>query len=85
MKKKFVIIVLSVAAITVSYMLGTAQAKTVTVTKKVETVPDGYIDTTSYDFKNNYVDMRQVTDYSENEQCLQLNMSDGSSYLYEKE
>ena len=71
-----------------SYYLGTTQAETVTVksevVKRVEIVPDGYIDTTTNDFRNNYVDMRQVIDFEATENGLYLYMSDGSGYYWER-
>ena len=70
------------------YLLGTTQAKIITVEKevekRVEVVPDGYIDSTSDEFKNNYVDMRQVTDFDATENGLQLYLSDGSGYYFER-
>lgn len=71
-----------------SYLLGTTQAKTVTeiktVTevKEVEVVPDGYIDTNSDEFLDNYVDMRKVM-YWEANDGLQLYYEDGSGYYWE--
>lgn len=62
-----------------SYLLGTAQAETVTEVKEV--VPDGYIDTESDEFLDNYVDMRKVT-YWEANDGLQLYYEDGSGYYY---
>ena len=69
-----------------AYWLGTTQTKTVIDTKTVkevkEVVPDGYIDTNSEEFINNYVDMRKVT-YFEVEDGLQLYYEDGSGYYWE--
>lgn len=71
-----------------SYLLGTTQAetvteiKTVTEVKEVEVVPDGYIDTNSSEFKDNYVDMRKVV-YFEVVDGLQLYYEDGSGYYWE--
>ena len=84
MKKKIIITIITVAVMTGSFLLGTTQAKTKEVEKVVETIPAGYIDTTSNEFYDNYIDMRQVTDFSVNEYGLQLYMSDGSGYWYEK-
>lgn len=61
-----------------AYLLGTTQTRT------VETVPDNYVDTLSYDFYNNYVDMRQVTDFVSNDEGLQLYLLDGSGYYWER-
>lgn len=81
MKKKIkttVIIVTMGIMLVCAYLLGTTQTKT------VETVPDSYIDTSSYDFYNNYVDMRQVTDFISNDEGLQLYLLDGSGYYCER-
>lgn len=69
-----------------SYLLGTTQTETVTeiqtVTEVKEVVPDGYIDTNSDEFLDNYVDMRKVM-YWEANDGLQLYYEDGSGYYYE--
>lgn len=69
-----------------AYLLGTTQAETKTevrtVTEIREVIPDGYIDTKSKEFKENYVDMRKVT-YFEVEDGLQLYYEDGSGYYWE--
>lgn len=69
-----------------AYLLGTTQSETVTkvkeVEKVVEVVPDGYIDTNSSEFKDNYVDMRKVV-YFEVVDGLQLYYEDGSGYYWE--
>lgn len=81
MKKKIkttVIIVTMGIMLVSAYLLGTTQTRT------VETVPDNYVDTSSYDFYNNYVDMRQVTDFVSNDEGLQLYLLDGSGYYWER-
>ena len=69
-----------------SYLLGTGQAETVTEIKTMteikEVVPDGYIDTNSDEFINNYVDMRKVM-YREVNDGLQLYLEDGTGYYWE--
>lgn len=69
-----------------AYLLGTTQAKTITkieeIEKVVEVVPEGYIDTNSDEFINNYVDMRKVV-YFEVVDGLQLYLEDGSGYYWE--
>lgn len=69
-----------------SYLLGAAQAETITeiktVTEVKEVVPDGYIDTNSEEFMENYVDMRKVV-YFEVVDGLQLYYEDGSGYYWE--
>lgn len=69
-----------------SYLLGTTQAETITkihtVTEVKEIIPDEYIDTTSEEFKENYVDMRKVT-YFEVVDGLQLYYADGTGYYWE--
>jgi len=63
-----------------AYWLGTTQAETTTEIKEV--VPDGYIDTNSEEFYNNYVDMREVV-YFEVMDGLQLYYADGTGYYWE--
>lgn len=76
--KTTIIIVTMGIMLVCAYLLGTTQTKT------VETVPDNYVDTSSYDFYNNYVDMRQVTDFVSNDEGLQLYLLDGSGYYWER-
>lgn len=77
-----------------SYLLGTTQSKTITeiqtvtetmeTEKIVEVVPDGYIDSESADFQENYIDMRTVIDFEANEDGLQLYFMDGTGYWLER-
>ena len=77
-----------------SYYLGTAQAETITeiqtvtevkeIEKVVEVVPDGYIDTTTEDFNDYFVDMRQVVDFTADESGLMIYFDDGSGYYWER-
>ena len=77
-----------------SYWLGTTQAETITeiqtvtetmeTEKIVEVVPDGYIDSESADFQENYIDMRTVIDFDVNEDGLQLYFMDGTGYWLER-
>ena len=77
-----------------SYLLGATQAETVTeiqtvteireVEKPVEVVPDGFIDTSSAEFQDNYIDMRSVIDFSVSEYGLQLYFEDGTGYWLER-
>ncbi len=60
-----------------SYFFGTTQAKT----EKIPYIPDGYIDTKSDEFLENYVDMRKVVCWEAND-GLQLYYDDGSGYYY---
>lgn len=76
--KTTVIIVTMGIMLVCAYLLGTTQTKT------AETVPDNYVDTLSYDFYNNYVDMRQVTDFVSDDEGLQLYLSDGNGYYWER-
>lgn len=76
-----------------SYLLGTTQAETITevqtvteireIEKPVEVVPDGFIDTRSEEFQNNYIDMRSVIDFDVSEYGLQLYCEDGTGYWLE--
>lgn len=91
MKKsiKTIGIIVTMAIIAIgSFYLGTTQAETITkikdVEKVVEVVPNGYIDMNTEEFYNNFVDMRQVVDFTATEYGLQLYLDDGSGYYWER-
>lgn len=75
--KRIINITLVGAMIIGSYFLGTTQSET----EVIPYIPDGYIDARSNEFKENYVDLRQVT-YFEVEEGLQLYTIDGSVYYW---
>lgn len=66
-----------------AYLLGTAQAETITkvqtVTEIREIIPDGYIP-----LDDNIVDMDSVIDFSATEYGLQLYFEDGTGYYLER-
>ena len=76
MKKKILITTLFAVAMIGSFTLGKTQAKI------VEIVPNNYIDTTSDDFFNNYIDMRTVSDFEASDNGLLLYTNDGNGYYW---
>lgn len=70
-----------------AYLLGTTQKETITeiqtITEEKEVIPEGYLDTASETFKENYIDMRMVIDFKSNEDGLQLYFADGTGYWIE--
>lgn len=83
--KKIAYITATTALTLGAFFVGkTCFPKTEIRTETIETIPNGYIDTRSEEFLNNYVDMRQVTDFTASENGLQLYMSDGSGYYWER-
>lgn len=80
--KVFGIIVFMGIMLIVAYLLGTTQGKT--VVESAETIPDRYIDTVSDDFSNNYIDMRNVTDFVVSADGIEIYLSDGNYYYWEK-
>ena len=83
--KRIAYIAVTTALILGTFFVGkTCFPRTEIRTETVETIPDGYVDTESKEFRNNYVDMRQVVDFTASENGLQLYMSDGSGYYWEK-
>lgn len=71
-----------------AFWFGTTQAETITkieeVEKVVEVVPDGYIDMFSDEFRENFVDMRDITYFEVSDDGLQLYFVDGSGYWWER-
>lgn len=87
MKRKILVVVIGLIALIGAYSLGATQEKTVVKTEvikeKIEVVPEGYINTTSEEFINNYIDMRTVVDFKSND-GLQIYCVDGSGYYWER-
>ena len=54
------------------------------VEKVVEVVPNGYIDMYSEEFRENFVDMRDVVYFESSDDGLQLYFADGSGYWWER-
>ena len=71
-----------------AFWFGTTQAKTITeieeVEKIVEVVPNGYIDMYSDEFRENFIDMRDVVYFESSDDGLQLYFVDGSGYWWER-
>lgn len=71
-----------------AYLLGTTQAKIITeikeVEKTVEVVPDGYINMYSEEFRENFVDMREIVYFELSDDGLQLYFVNGSGYWLER-
>ena len=61
-----------------------ATEATETVTETLEVIPDGYINTNSEEFYNNYVNMNDVVDFEATDAGLMLHFSDGTGYWWEK-
>lgn len=76
------------------FFIGKSQAKTDTITATEtetvyetitkEVIPEGYINTSSKEFFDNYIDMSTVTDFIATETGLQLYTNDGNGYYWEK-
>ena len=61
-----------------------ATEATETVTEILEVIPDGYINTNSEEFYNNYVNMNDVIGYEATDAGLMLHFSDGTGYWWER-
>lgn len=76
MKKKVLSIVLVTVVAVSSFMFGAVQKE-----KEMEVViEENYIDTTTYEFFNNYIDMREIADFDATEEGLSLYMDNGNWY-----
>ena len=90
---KMMIIILIVCIMLICvYCFGTTQAKTEietvtevkTVDKIIEVVPNGYINTETDNFINNYVNMNKVVDFVVTDNSLYLILNDGNGYYWER-
>ena len=80
MKKKILTAVMVSVVAASSFMLGANQTKK----EMEETISKQYVNTTLYEFYNNYIDMREVTDFKATETELYLYTSDGSEYSWNR-
>ena len=78
MKKKLLAIAVFLVVAVNFYVLGANQ------TKKETDIPEQYVNTTLYEFYNNYIDMREVIDFKATESELYLYTSDGSEYSWNR-
>ncbi len=76
MKKKIITAAVLLSVTAGAYFLGTLHTED-------RKIPDNYIDTTSKEFYNNYVDMGQVTGFDINNNSLYLYFKNGEGYYLE--
>ena len=88
MKKKIIVATLFIATTISAYFVGTTQTKTEivteTVTETLEVIPDGYINTNSEEFQNDYINMNDVVDFEATDSGLMLYTNDGTGYYWER-
>ena len=84
MKKKIIVATLFIATTISAYFVGTTQTETETVTETLEVIPDGYINTKSEEFQNDYINMNDVVDFEATDSGLMLHFSDGTGYYWER-
>ena len=80
MKKKILVIAAMLVVAVNSYVLGANQTKK----EMEETISKQYVNTTLYEFYNNYIDMREIIDYKATESELYLYTRDGSEYSWNR-
>lgn len=76
MKNRIIIAVMAAVVGIGSYVMGTMQARTVIEIQEVEKIIEATPD--------NYIDMRQVVDFSTTENGLYLYTQDGNGYYWER-
>lgn len=88
--KKALYIIFTILLAVSTYIVGKefnprtiTEVETVEIEKEVKTIPDGYIDTTTEEFYNNYLDMRTVINYVSTNDGILLHTEDGNGYYLE--
>lgn len=76
MKNRIIIAVMAAVVGIGSYVMGTTQARTVIEIQEVKKIIEA--------MPNNYIDMRQVVDFSTIENGLYLYTQDGNGYYWER-
>lgn len=76
MKNRIIIAVMAAVVGIGSYVMGTTQARTVIEIQEVKKIIEA--------MPNNYIDMRQVVDFSTTENGLYLYTQDGNGYYWER-
>lgn len=84
MKKKIVTVIIFITTATSAYTIGRSNCDVVTETVTEYTIPDGYINTKSETFINDYVNMNEIIDFETSENGLIIYTSDGSGYYWER-
>lgn len=76
MRNRIIVVVMAAVVGIGSYVMGTMQARTVIEIQEVEKIIEATPD--------NYIDMRQVVDFSTTENGLYLYTQDGNGYYWER-
>lgn len=89
MKKKIIYVLITAAISSATFLIGTTQAKPQTSTagtvKEItKEIPEGYINTKSQNFINNYIDMREISDIIVTEKVITIYLTNGNYYYWER-
>lgn len=76
MRNRIIVVVMAAVVGIGSYVMGTTQARTVIEIQEVKKIIEA--------MPNNYIDMRQVVDFSTTENGLYLYTQDGNGYYWER-
>ena len=66
-----------------AYYLGTTQSKTIVEKEIVEEIPEGYVNTYSQGFKENYIDTNSIESVLETKDGFQICANDGNIFSFD--
>lgn len=84
MKNGIIVIVMAAVVGIGSYVMGTTQAKAITEVQTVTEIQEVETEKIIEAIPDNYVDMRQVVNFTTTENGLYLYTQDGNGYYWEK-
>lgn len=89
MKKRIIYVLITAVISSATFLIGTTQTRPQTSTagtvkEIIKEIPEGYINTKTQNFINNYIDMREISDFTATETGLTIYLKNGNYYHWER-
>lgn len=82
--KKVLVFLLAVSVMVNGFLTVTMKTQKETIDELTTAICEEYIEICSEEFRNNYVDMREVIDFIETEYGVQIILANGEGYYWER-